>query len=81
VLAYLVDITPTSPTLSPRREREAAAKARRDKDLKFVVLSERFDKKAYTKYSTAALPYPFKSQEVYEASIRQVGDWVGGGHA
>jgi U3 small nucleolar RNA-associated protein 14 len=53
------------------REREKAARGRKDKDLKFVVLSEKFDK-ASLKYTTPAVPFPFKSQEVYEASIRQV---------
>lgn len=38
--------------------------------MKNVVISEKWDKKAQ-KYAVAEVPFPFKSKEVYESSIRQ----------
>lgn len=53
-----------------RRQREAAAAGRKDAKLKYVVISEKYDKKAI-KYTAPAAPFPFTSQEAYERSIRQ----------
>ncbi|GFH31683.1 uncharacterized protein HaLaN_30772 [Haematococcus lacustris] len=53
------------------REREKAAASRADAALKFVVLSEKWDKKAMTKYSTQSVPFPFDSKDTYERSMRQ----------
>ncbi|KAI8471775.1 MAG: Utp14 protein-domain-containing protein [Monoraphidium minutum] len=52
------------------RKKAAAAGARRDAGLAHVVISEKWDKKA-AKYGTSALPFPYKSADAYEASIRQ----------
>eukprot|EP00967_Tisochrysis_lutea_P042029 scaffold50583_cov20-Tisochrysis_lutea.AAC.1 len=53
------------------REREKAADGRRDKGLKFVTISEKWDKKAMGAYTTPSVPFPFDSKETYERSIRQ----------
>lgn len=50
--------------------RAAAAAARKDASLQFVVLSEKWDKKA-AKYRTSAVPYPYDSKETYERARRQ----------
>ena len=60
----------TSLSCVPRRQREAAAAGRADSSLKYVVVSEKWDKKA-AKYTTPAAPFPFNSPELYERSIRQ----------
>ena len=56
-----------------KRVAEAAAKAkrdaRRDKDLKHVIISEKRNKHV-AKYNVEAVPYPFKSRAEYEASLR-----------
>lgn len=52
------------------KQREAAAAGRKDAKLKYVVISEKYDKKAI-KYTAPAAPFPFTSQEAYERSIRQ----------
>ena len=44
--------------------------ARKDANMKGVIMSERCDKKA-AKYSTANLPYPFDSRVTYERHMRQ----------
>lgn len=56
---------------SPHREREKAAAGRADAGLQHVVLSEKWDKKAMTKYAISNVPFPFDSRETYEATIRQ----------
>mmetsp|Transcript_37964 Transcript_37964/g.96008 ORF Transcript_37964/g.96008 Transcript_37964/m.96008 type:complete len:1095 (-) Transcript_37964:202-3486(-) len=53
------------------REREKAAAGRTDAKLQHVVLTEKWDKKAMSKYAAQAVPYPFDSRETYERSIRQ----------
>lgn len=52
------------------RERAAAVGRRKDAKLDHVVISERWDKKA-AKFTTPELPFPFKSKDAYERSIRQ----------
>lgn len=54
------------------RERNKAAEGRQDKNLQFVTISEKWDKKAMSTYTTPSVPYPFDSKETYERSIRQV---------
>ncbi|KAF5840649.1 Utp14 protein-domain-containing protein [Dunaliella salina] len=54
-----------------QREREKAAEGRQDKGLKFVTISEKWDKKAMGAYTTPSVPFPFDSKETYERSIRQ----------
>lgn len=56
--------------LKAARRKEAAAAARKDARLAHVVVTEKWDKKA-AKYKAAALPFPFKSTDAYENSIRQ----------
>lgn len=51
-------------------QRTAAAAARKDAQMKAVVLSEKWDKKS-AKYLAASLPFPFKDRDVYETAIRQ----------
>eukprot|EP00775_Hariotina_reticulata_P004466 gene4466-4722_t len=49
---------------------DAAAAARKDAQLKNVVISEKWDKKS-AKYLAANLPFPFRDKDVYETAIRQ----------
>jgi len=51
------------------KKRADAAARRKDAKLKHVIISERFDKKA-DKFSVQEVPYPFKSREDYERSVR-----------
>ncbi|OAY80691.1 U3 small nucleolar RNA-associated protein 14 [Ananas comosus] len=51
------------------RKREEALKKRKDAKLKHVIISENIDKKA-EKLLATTLPFPYKSKEVYEQSIR-----------
>lgn len=52
-----------------KRKREEALKMRKDSNLKHVIISEKIDKKA-EKLHANSLPFPYKSKEVYEQSIR-----------
>ena len=49
--------------------RKAAAAARQDARKPNVIISERYPQKAET-YNVVQLPFPFKSREVFEASMR-----------
>ena len=51
------------------REKARALKARADADLRRVVISERFDKKAAA-FNVEHLPHGFESREVYEGAMR-----------
>ncbi|KAK9812342.1 hypothetical protein WJX73_003829 [Symbiochloris irregularis] len=53
-----------------QKKREEALQARKDANMKGVVISERWDKKA-SKYGTPSLPFPFKSRDAYERQMRQ----------
>ena len=50
-------------------EKDAAKEARRDADLKHVIINEKRNKRA-AKYNVEAVPHPFKSRAHYEASLR-----------
>ncbi|KAJ6815061.1 uncharacterized protein M6B38_134695 [Iris pallida] len=52
-----------------KRKREDALKMRKDSNLKNVIISEKLGKKA-EKLHARVLPFPYKSKEVYEQSIR-----------
>ncbi|ONK62915.1 uncharacterized protein A4U43_C07F9440 [Asparagus officinalis] len=52
-----------------KRKREDALKKRKDSNLKHVIISEKIDKKA-EKLHANTLPFPYRSKEVYEQSIR-----------
>ena len=52
-----------------KRARDAAAKSRADANLKRVVISEKFDKKA-AGFNVEHLPHGFDSKDVYEGSMR-----------
>ncbi|GLI69141.1 hypothetical protein VaNZ11_013698 [Volvox africanus] len=52
------------------KSREEAVKGRKDANLKYVMISEKWDKKSI-KYTAPSAPFPFTSQEAYERSIRQ----------
>ncbi|KAG2495048.1 hypothetical protein HYH03_006979 [Edaphochlamys debaryana] len=52
------------------KQRAEAAAGRTDASMKYVVVSEKWDKKA-AKYTAPELPFPFKSQDAYERSLRQ----------
>ncbi|KAG2423906.1 hypothetical protein HXX76_014959 [Chlamydomonas incerta] len=52
------------------KQRADAAAGRRDAGMKYVVVSEKWDKKA-AKYTAPAAPFPFTSPEAYERSLRQ----------
>ncbi|KAG0563345.1 hypothetical protein KC19_8G023100 [Ceratodon purpureus] len=52
-----------------KKRREEAMKKRKDANLKFVVISEKMDKKG-AKYHTAKVPFPMKTKEVFEQSLR-----------
>jgi U3 small nucleolar RNA-associated protein 14 len=54
------------------RAREKAAAGRTDAKLQTVVISEKYDRKAMSKYTAPEVPFPFDSRETYEASMRQV---------
>ncbi|KAL4196932.1 hypothetical protein AMTRI_Chr04g248760 [Amborella trichopoda] len=54
---------------SAKKKREDALKKRKDANLKHVIISERVDKKA-AKFHAEELPFPYKSKEVFEQSIR-----------
>jgi U3 small nucleolar RNA-associated protein 14 len=49
---------------------QAAARARKDAGMEYVVISEKWDSKN-AKYKTQSVPYPFNSKETYERSLRQ----------
>lgn len=48
----------------------AAAASRRDVNLRDVIVSEKWDRKA-ARYKTASVPFPFDSRETYERAMRQ----------
>lgn len=52
-----------------KRKREESLKNRKDSNLKHVIISEKIDKKAEKLYASN-LPFPYKSKDVYEQSIR-----------
>ena len=52
-------------------KKAAAARARKDASMEFVVISEKWDAKNASKYKTQAVPFPFNSKETYERSMRQ----------
>jgi U3 small nucleolar RNA-associated protein 14 len=52
-------------------KKAAAAKARKDASMEFVVISEKWDSKNASKYKTQSVPYPFNSKDTYERSMRQ----------
>lgn len=52
-----------------KKRREEAMKKRKDANLKFVVISEKTDKKS-AKYHTTKLPFPMKTPQVFEQSLR-----------
>jgi len=52
-------------------KKAAAAKARKDAAMEFVVISEKWDSKNASKYKTQSVPYPFNSKDTYERSMRQ----------
>ena len=51
-------------------KKRAAARSRRDANMDYVVISEKWDVKS-SKYKTQRVPYPFDSKETYERSMRQ----------
>ena len=51
-------------------KKKAAARARKDAGMEYVVISEKWDTKN-AKYKTQSVPYPFNSKETYERSLRQ----------
>ncbi|MCO5573156.1 hypothetical protein L7F22_026922 [Adiantum nelumboides] len=51
------------------RKREQALNKRKDSKMKHVIISERMDKKA-EKFVAPTMPFPFKSRDVFERSIR-----------
>ncbi|KAI8110648.1 hypothetical protein M9435_002322 [Picochlorum sp. BPE23] len=51
-------------------KKKAAARSRRDANMDYVVISEKWDVKS-SKYKTQRVPYPFDSKETYERSMRQ----------
>ncbi|GIL87950.1 hypothetical protein Vretifemale_15914 [Volvox reticuliferus] len=52
------------------KKRAEAIKGRKDANLKYVVISEKWDKKSI-KYTAPSAPFPFTNPEAYERSIRQ----------
>ncbi|KAG9152138.1 hypothetical protein Leryth_023156 [Lithospermum erythrorhizon] len=52
-----------------KKKREEALKKRKDAHLNHVIISEKLDKKA-EKLHTKTLPFPFKSTDAFEQSIR-----------
>ena len=55
----------------PTREKQLkeAADRRRDAALKNVIISEKRDKKA-SKFTVSGVPFPFKTREQFERSVR-----------
>ncbi|PSC76740.1 U3 small nucleolar RNA-associated 14-like protein A isoform A [Micractinium conductrix] len=53
-----------------KQRKDAAAAARADAKLQYVVISEKWDKKS-AKYKTPLVPFPFDSRETYERAMRQ----------
>lgn len=51
-------------------KKQAAARARKDAGMEYVVISEKWDSKN-AKYKTQSVPYPFNAKETYERSLRQ----------
>lgn len=51
-------------------KKAAAAANRKDSNLEFVVISEKWDKKN-SKYRTPSVPYPYDSKQTYERAMRQ----------
>ena len=51
-------------------KKKAAARSRRDANMDYVVISEKWDVKS-SKYKTQKVPYPYDSKETYERSMRQ----------
>ncbi|PRW50835.1 U3 small nucleolar RNA-associated 14-like protein A [Chlorella sorokiniana] len=52
------------------QRKQAAATARKDAKLQYVVISEKWDKKS-SKYKTPSVPFPFDSKDTYERAMRQ----------
>lgn len=52
-----------------KQKREEARKKRKDAKLKFVMISEKVDKKA-EKFNTPSLPFPYNSKDAFERSMR-----------
>ncbi len=52
-------------------KKAAAARARKDASMEFVVISEKWDARNASKYKTQTVPFPFNSKETYERSMRQ----------
>ncbi|KAI3427018.1 hypothetical protein D9Q98_006960 [Chlorella vulgaris] len=52
------------------QRKAAAAAGRKDAQLQYVVISEKWDKKS-SKYKTPAVPFPYDSKETYERAMRQ----------
>ena len=52
-------------------KKAAAARARKDVSMEFVVISEKWDARNASKYKTQTVPFPFNSKETYERSMRQ----------
>lgn len=52
-----------------REQLEAAAARRQDAALRHVIVSEKRDKKA-ARFTVAAVPFPFKTREQFERSMR-----------
>ncbi|KAJ7138400.1 hypothetical protein O6H91_Y555400 [Diphasiastrum complanatum] len=54
---------------SQKKSREAALSKRKDAKLKYVIISEKMDRKA-DKFMSSSLPFPYKSREVFEKTLR-----------
>ncbi|KAL3678692.1 hypothetical protein R1sor_021648 [Riccia sorocarpa] len=52
-----------------KKSRDEALGKRKDSKLRHVIISEKLDKKA-TKFHASTVPFPFKSKDVYERSVR-----------
>lgn len=52
-----------------KKKREEARKKRKDAKLKFVIISEKVDRKA-AKFNTPSLPFPYESKDAFERSLR-----------
>lgn len=52
-----------------KKKRDEARKKRKDAKLKFVIISEKVDKKS-TKFNTPSLPFPYESKDAFERSMR-----------
>ena len=53
----------------PQELLDAAAASRKDAALRHVIISEKRNKKA-SKFTTAGVPFPFKTREQFERSLR-----------